>query len=563
MTKRQFMCAALMLAVALGGCTSGNDTSDDDNGSNDNAGNNNGGGSDNNGGDDTPSTSNPQLGSFDDQGRFTAGRIVTSNETPRSNQATTLSLRLVDRDGNVLDNDSEVFFTSACARDGRANIDPSVTTPDDGQITTTYTPLGCDTNDTVTARTSINDQTLTANVTLRPQATTAAALSFTATSQAQIGIQGTGVLQPQSQVTFRLTDAGGDPVPGQMVTFSPDTTVGGLSIAPERMRTNADGLASTTVTAGTQAASVQIGATSTGADGRTLSAQSRTLAVTTGIADQDSFSISAASTNIEGFNRDGVTTAITVRAADRFNNPVPDGTTINFTTEGGAIPGSCQTTDGACSVDFVSQNPRPGNGRVTILATAIGEESFTDSAPSNGRFDAGEAYDDLPEAYLDRNENGRRDADEPYADFNDDGNYNAASDTFNGLLCDAGNQCGASDTINVRGQVVVVLSGSSLSIDLPDTINLGSSARTITVSVADANGQKPPSGTTIAATTSQGRIEGPSSYAVPIDNSAGPYEAEFRIEPGSEAGRGILRVTVTTPNDVISRDTARVVQSQD
>ena len=71
-------------------------------------------------------------------------------------------------------------------------------------------------------------------------------------------------------------------------------------------------------------------------------------------------------------------------------------------------------------MNWTSSNPRPAAspvtatpgdtraGRATVLATAIGEESFTDTN-GNGSFDNGEVFADLPERYLDENENGVRD----------------------------------------------------------------------------------------------------------------------------------------------------------
>ena len=541
---------AATFAITLFGCTSGDDSSDDANN------------------DDTPADTGDnvadtpaRLGSFDANGDFRPGVIAASQTTLTSGQSSELTLRLRDGDAGDSAQTTSVFFSSPCTQAGDADITPSVVQNINDTITTTYTPRGCNTSDTVTARTSINGRTLEASVTLSPRATTAAALAFVATSNPQIGIQGTGILPPQSQITFRVTDDQGMPVPNQRVMFEPETRVGGITLSPQSARTNAQGDVSTTVTSGTQATTLQIDARTTGSDGRVVSGQSRALVVTTGLADQDSFSISAESLNIEGLDRDGVTTAISVRAADRFNNPVPDGTTINFRTEGGSIPGACQTTDGGCSVTFVSQNPRPDDGRVTVLATATGEESFEDTNPSNGRFNAGEAFTDTREAFLDIDYDNARDPDEPYIDFNNNGQYDLKSGTFNGLLCNADDECAERNTIAVRDDLVIVLSGSSLFIDLPAMISLGDNATTINVAVRDSNDQVPPSGTTVAATTTQGTIEGPSSFTVPATNQKTPYVASFRLEPSGSEGQGVFRVTVTTPSDTISRDTATVVEA--
>ena len=128
--------------------------------------------------------------------------------------------------------------------------------------------------------------------------------------------------------------------------------------------------------------------------------------------------MSASTLNPEGFDLDGTVTQITIRAADHFNNPVPDGTAVAFTTEGGQIESQCLIAGGACSVNWTSSNPRPANGRVTILASMIGEESFTDTN-GNGVLDADDTFQDVPEAFRDDTENFEFDqGTEEFLDFN-------------------------------------------------------------------------------------------------------------------------------------------------
>jgi hypothetical protein len=163
------------------------------------------------------------------------------------------------------------------------------------------------------------------------------------------------------------------------------------------------------------------------------------LVVSTGVPEQNSFSLSAAIKNVEGGQFNGCTaptgTAITARLADHFHNPAPDGTAVSFTAEGGSIDASCLTgliqttqpdgtsvtqkgTPGECSVRFCAGNPRPADGRVTILAYALGEESFVDSN-GNNRYDAGEPFTDLGDpfrndrAVTDANANGIDDLSPP------------------------------------------------------------------------------------------------------------------------------------------------------
>ena len=94
--------------------------------------------------------------------------------------------------------------------------------------------------------------------------------------------------------------------------------------------------------------------------------------------------------NVEAYSFQLFTVPVTVQLADRYNNPAPDGTSVAFTSDGGHVAGSCTTPlktsgDGECQVNWTSANPIPmttatrrsyRNGRVQILATAIGEESF-------------------------------------------------------------------------------------------------------------------------------------------------------------------------------------------
>jgi len=150
-----------------------------------------------------------------------------------------------------------------------------------------------------------------------------------------------------------------------------------------------------------------------------FSTQSSQLTVTTGIPTDNSFSLALECFNIEGWQYDGEITGVTARLGDRFQNPVPNGTAITFTAEGGNIESQCTTQTnasegGVCSVSFRSSNPRPADGRVTILAKAIGEESFVD-ANGNGAFDDGETFSDIPE---------------PFRDDNEDGAYQAGEDFF-------------------------------------------------------------------------------------------------------------------------------------
>ena len=133
--------------------------------------------------------------------------------------------------------------------------------------------------------------------------------------------------------------------------------------------------------------------------------------VATGVASQRFMSISSPKYNLN-WALDGDTTTIQIYAADTAGNPVPNGTVIQFSTEGGQIQTSCLTTGvqsgtsviSGCSVTFNTQDFRPVDGYVTIIAWMEGEEAYKDSN-GNGRYDAGEPFIDSGQIFRDDDEN--------------------------------------------------------------------------------------------------------------------------------------------------------------
>jgi len=497
--------------------------------------------------------------------------------------STTVTAYLVNSKGDLAaDDDINVTFSSPCLSSDNASItDGKTVKAINGKAVATYTSKGCAGIagvDAIKATAVVRSAVLSASADLAIKTDTAQTISFTSASPPLISIKGTGGTET-SIVKFQVLGQGGSPLKDVCVNFAPSTSIGGLTLVPSKCTpagsetygatTDANGYVSTIVQSGTVATPVRV--TATTANG--LSTQSSALAVSTGIPDQNSMSLSLTDIGPAAWEHDGVTVQATIRLADAFNNPVPNNTTISFTTNGGSINATCPTTDGACSVTWRSQSPRPvspnqvffastypfnkicpvekdsdnvdvtecRSGRVKILATAIGNESFID-ANSNGLYDGPvtdifvthkssdvdankdacnpsvpnssasvgttKGCDDLPEAYIDSNFNYHRSSNEVPVDFNQNGIYDTANGIYDGALCFDPLSLGycTSNKVAVRDDATLVMScespfiqsGTLPGISASEILTLGQT-KNIKMLLADCNGNGMPVGTTVNA----------------------------------------------------------------
>lgn len=519
---------------------------------------------------------------------FTEGSILISQSPLAAGGSSGLRVDVVDANaGNALYTAAPVSitFNSVCVSQSLATVTTPVTTST-GSASSTYVARGCSGNDTITATATVNGSALSASNTINVQPAVLGSLRFVSATPAMIGVRGAGQLE-SSTVIFQLLDSTGGPVPNTNVNFSLDTAVGGITLNSSSALTDNSGNAQVVVRSGTVSTTVRVTATATAANGTTIRSQSSGLVISTGIPDQNSFSLSVSKANIDGNNTDGITTTVTARLADRFNNPVFDGTVVSFTAEGGSIGPSCSTVAGACSVTFTSQNPRtsqlaaagtavyagnncgtlpnpPSNAtgcddhRYTILATAIGEESFTDSN-GNGYYDAGEPFGDLAETFLDANENDVFDsAYESLAngDFNGNGQRDPASGNFTGVLCNSG--CDSAHSLNVYASLVIVMSSSAAVIDTsPTSITVApSGSRQIQVDVSDTAGQNMGAGTTVTASATLGTVAAVSPTVLADTTAPGPSRFVFSFTAPTTTGSGSVTINVTSPNGLV---TSRII----
>ena len=171
---------------------------------------------------------------------------------------------------------------------------------------------------------------------------------------------------------FRVVDKNNTPVKGAAVSFAV-VPANDVTLNITGSTSDADGVVVTSVSSKSVATAVVIKATVTRADTSTIISQSDQLLVTTGIATQAGFDLSATKYNLN-FRNTGESSTITARIVDANGNPVADGVPVVFTAPFGAVGtssrGGCVTVSGGCSVDYSVQNPRPNDGeRATVTAS--------------------------------------------------------------------------------------------------------------------------------------------------------------------------------------------------
>jgi hypothetical protein len=386
------------------------------------------------------------------------------------------------------------------------------------------------------------------NLNVTPPA--ANSIQFISASPANIYVAGTGAVE-KSEVTFRVFAANSQPLSGVTVTLtiaSNPTNVGlgsAGATADVAKTSDANGEVKLDVFSGNAPTSVKVRDIIPSG----VFADSQNLAVASGPPSQKFMSVSVEKFNIEGWAIDGTSTKITARVADRQGNAVQDGTVVNFTAEGGQIASSCATTRVAnissCSVDFISQNPRPAGGRVSILAYLEGTKDFVDIDGSNS-FNVGDTLNDIGNAYRDDNEDGSYTPGEfrinrggAVACAGQSGTFPAQSNTCDGLLA-----------TTVRQQVVILFSSST---PVLTDVTWDFESISATVRSADNPSLPMPVGTKIAAEVSGGTCAVDKQFGSPVvnigpgTNPAADLSTTFQATLKTCAPGNVIFINVESP----------------
>lgn len=575
------------------------------------------------------STQVPALGVVN-EGTYTDAIVDVGVSELSAGGSTSISVNIVDTASSnavIVGAQYGVRFSSECAE-----LDPPKATFQDdellttnGSVSTFYKAEGCSGEDRITATLFAADAgSITGEAVYAALGAVTVALAevnnieFVDAVPSTIALKGLGftALPETSAISFAVKDEFNNPISGKTVNFKLSNNSVGVTLAGDADLdgavdglTDGSGIATAYVNSGSSHASISVKATTAKNSGGTIGTQSFPVAITTGVVDQNSFNLVIETRNPHSWDIDGTEVDLSVRGSDAFQNPIPDGTVINFMSESGQILPSCVISNGGCSVKWTSTNPRPGvildpsksdgslllktnavgfpgydaawqggrAGVATILAYTLGEAGFPDSG-GNGLLDVSEPYYGLAEAFLDANEDGNFDPgailnpEERLIDFDSNGVQTAAPSTYQGASCSAGaiaaGHC--AELVHVRDTVkIIVADGTAATVTLTgisgsNTADLTNascidvreeSPVTFNFNVADSNGNIPPIDTGIAFTAEGFELVGSAPSNVPegFSTTGINYSVSIKEDDTFENGIAIFEVNSLT-GDITSWD---------
>ncbi|WP_201589345.1 Ig-like domain-containing protein [Psychrobacter pulmonis] len=328
-------------------------------------------------------TYNQQTATTDTTFSVQATNVALSEITVGSNSLasggqTPISLKVTNEAGDALSG-VLVNFNSGCGQ-----IPEQVTSDSEGMVKAVFKAINLDTTlCSGLVRVSARTGNQTKSTTITVASAEATSIIYTS-NDLSLGIRGSGS-SSTGQAEFTVY-SGSTTLANEQVRVSLEKSPFGLTFGPNRDQqsyiatTDASGQIVVPIFPGTTPGPVEIEVSLI--DDPLINALSKNITVASSRVTQTGLSLSWEK-NVLDWSYDGDSTQINARMVDRNGNKVPDGTVINFTAEGGKITSSCATVDGNCTVTFTTQNPRPGDGRVSILAVAEGEKEYIDMNENN------------------------------------------------------------------------------------------------------------------------------------------------------------------------------------
>ncbi|MDK9699833.1 MAG: hypothetical protein OEM52_06810 [bacterium] len=278
--------------------------------------------------------------------------------------ATTFMIRLHETTSRVPIGGATIHLEASSG-----SIAGTVATDNGGQTSVTFTPPSQPQTVVVTARYGNGIMTNANVVCVERPAGVPANIVFISADRTQIGVRGSG--DPETaNLVFEVRDANGRPVPPSSrvpVSFEYEGSIP-ASLEPLTAETDANGRVMTTVNADTVAGTIRVIAR---VIGRNIASQAIAVAIHGGPPDLTHFTIAFDRANLPGLIC-VLTDTVRVVVGDRYANPVPIGTSVYFTTDGGVIDGSAQTDSlGRARVVLLTSQPTPATGRATVRARTV------------------------------------------------------------------------------------------------------------------------------------------------------------------------------------------------
>ncbi len=459
-----------------------------------------------------------------------------------------LRVNFVDLENEPFESVITVNFNSDCFANGIAQFSSEqIDTNAGGGGRTTYIANGCSGEDVVTATAMVDGEVLVARTTLTVEPDMVLGINYLGASETFLNLEGTGGNET-TILTFRLVGALQGAIVGERVSFAIQGEEGGARIAEgqESNVTGTDGTVTTVLQSGTTATNIQVVARH---DATGITASSGAIVISSGRPIQQSFSISQSSSNpFASENTDGVLVDVNILVSDQFGNDIAPGTQVNFFAECGVIEPSCEIdADSECSVLWRSNvsSQRANENRCSLLAFTEGVETFTDGNgnfvyESSDEFDLDE--DDLPEPFVDENENGMFDPGERFVDTANgvNGSYDGPNGFWDGLCLQSSvptANCDGEDSAVIFAQGLITTPCSEINIIPtpgplpPNAIDLGSvdfidlttiTSRPVYVTIEDACTPGNPPGGGIGLRFSAEEIEVSSFDVTTEDNLTAP-----------------------------------------
>ena len=340
---------------------------------------------------DTGSYSLSATATYDDESATTANynyslqavditlvNFATGEDELESGGSTIVTLQTKDTGTDQFQNDITVNLSATCGSFEEASISSS----NQGNVSATYSSIddngnlceGLQTITAVTANNTSSSQSINVNI----KAIEASSIVYTTTNAVVLGAKNSGS-SSSSQVEFTVY-ANGVPAANQDVILdlirSPSdfNFVSQGNRATKTLKSDSLGRVTVNLYPGNIPGPVEIKA-SLSSNANTF-ALAKNISVATGRPTQNGVTL-AIGKNVLADNAID-STSITAYLTDRQGNLVPDGTVVSFVSEGGTVTPNCATVSGNCSVTFTSQNPRPANGRVSVIAYVEGDKAYSD-----------------------------------------------------------------------------------------------------------------------------------------------------------------------------------------